>query len=260
MIFKNSPSGQGALIDMKILVCISSVPDTTSKITFVDGDTKFNKTGVTYIIGPYDDYALARAVELKESLGDVQITVLNVGEADSEPQIRKALAIGADEAIRVDADPTDSFFVAEQIAAVAKEGNYNLILMGRETSDYNSGVVHGIVGELLGIPSFSPVMHLDIAGNTASMTREIEGGKEKLTAPLPLVLGCQEPIAEWKIPNMRGIMTARTKPLKVVPPVGSALTSTTQYSLPPAKGACKMIPAENAEQLIQLLKTEAKVL
>ncbi|MCU0326985.1 MAG: electron transfer flavoprotein subunit beta/FixA family protein, partial [Spirosomaceae bacterium] len=205
---------------MKILVCISSVPDTTSKISFTDGDTKFNKTGVTYIIGPYDDYALARAVELKESLGNVTITVLNVGEADAEPQIRKALAIGADDAIRVDADPTDSFFVAEQIAAIAKEGGYDLILMGRETSDYNSGVVHGIVGELLGIPSFSPVMQLDIDGGNAKMTREIEGGKEKLTAPLPLVLGCQEPIAEWKIPNMRGIMTARTKPLKVVAPVG----------------------------------------
>jgi electron transfer flavoprotein beta subunit len=245
---------------MKILVCISSVPDTTSKISFTDGDTKFNKTGVTYIIGPYDDYALARAVELKESLGNVTITVLNVGEADAEPQIRKALAIGADDAIRVDADPTDSFFVAEQIAAIAKEGGYDLILMGRETSDYNSGVVHGIVGELLGIPSFSPVMQLDIDGGNAKMTREIEGGKEKLTAPLPLVLGCQEPIAEWKIPNMRGIMTARTKPLKVVAPVGGALTTTEKYNLPPAKGACKMVPAEEAEKLIELLKTEAKVL
>lgn len=244
---------------MKILVCISSVPDTTSKISFTDGDTKFNKTGVQYIIGPYDDYALARAVEIKEATG-ATVTVLNVGEADAEPQIRKALAIGADDAIRVDADPTDSYFVAEQIAQVAKDGGYDLILMGRETSDYNSGIVHGIVGEMLGIPSFSPVMQLDIEGNTAKMTREIEGGKEKLTAPLPLILGCQEPIAEWKIPNMRGIMTARTKPLKVIPPSGSALTAIDKYSLPPAKGACKMIPAEEAEKLIELLKSEAKVL
>ena len=244
---------------MKILVCISNVPDTTSKISFTDGDTKLNKAGVQYIIGPYDDYALARAVELKEKSG-ASITVLNVGEADSEPQIRKALAIGADDAIRVDADPTDSYFVAEQIAAVAKEGNYDLILMGRETSDYNSGVVHGIVGEILGIPSFSPVMQLDIENGTAKMTREIEGGKEILEAPLPLVLGCQEPIAEWKIPNMRGIMTARTKPLKVIPASGEALTSTDKYSLPPAKGACKMIPADEAEKLIELLHKEAKVL
>ncbi|WP_394996091.1 electron transfer flavoprotein subunit beta/FixA family protein [Emticicia sp.] len=244
---------------MKILVCISSVPDTTSKISFTDGDTKLNKAGVTYIIGPYDDYALARAVELKEQLG-ATITVLNVGGVDAEPQIRKALAIGADDAIRVDVEPTDSYFVAEQIAAVAKEGNYDLILMGRETSDYNSGVVHGIVGEMLGIPSFSPVMQLNIEENLATLTREIEGGKEKLTAPLPLVLGCQEPIAEWKIPNMRGIMTARTKPLKVIPASGSALTTTEKYTLPAPKGACKMIPAEDAEKLIELLKTEAKVL
>jgi len=244
---------------MKILVCISNVPDTTSKISFTDGDTKLNKAGVQYIIGPYDDYALARAVELKEKSG-AAITVLNVGTADAEPQIRKALAIGADEAIRVDTEPTDSYFVAEQIAAVAKEGNYDLILMGRETSDYNSGVVHGIVGEILGIPSFSPVMQLDIENGVAKMTREIEGGKEKLEAPLPLVLGCQEPIAEWKIPNMRGIMTARTKPLKVIPASGEALTSTDKYSLPPAKGACKMISADEAEKLIELLHKEAKVI
>lgn len=244
---------------MKILVCISSVPDTTSKIAFTDNNTAFNQTGIQYIIGPYDDYALARAVELQEANGGT-VTVLNVGTAETEPQIRKALAIGADDAIRVDADPTDSFFVAEQIAHVAKNGNYDLILMGRETTDYNSGVVHGIVGELLGLPSFSPVMKLDIENGVAKMTREIEGGKEMLQAPLPLVLGCQEPIAEWKIPNMRGIMTARKKPLEVVQPVGVAITTIKEYSLPPEKGACKMIDAENAAELINLLRTEAKVI
>lgn len=244
---------------MKILVCISSVPDTTSKITFTENNTQFNKTGIQYIIGPYDDYALARAVELKEQSGGT-VTVLNVGTAETEPQIRKALAIGADDAIRVDMEPIDSYSVAEQIAAQAKDGAYDLILMGRETTDYNSGVVHGIVGEMLAMPSFSPVMELAIEGNTAKITREIEGGKEKLEAPLPLVLGCQEPIAEWKIPNMRGIMTARSKPLNVVQPVGEALTSVDSFSLPPEKGAVKLIPAENAEQLIELLRTEAKVL
>lgn len=244
---------------MKILVCISSVPDTTSKISFTDNNTAFNSAGVQYIIGPYDDYALARGVELKEANGGT-VTVLNVGKADTETQIRKALAIGADDAIRVDAEPTDSFFVAEQIANVAKSGNYDLILMGRETTDYNSGVVHGIVGELLGLPSFSPVMQLDIEGGVAKMTREIEGGKEKLEAPLPLVLGCQEPIAEWKIPNMRGIMTARKKPLNVVEPSGEAFTDVKQYSLPPEKGECKMIDADNAAELIRLLRTEAKVI
>jgi electron transfer flavoprotein beta subunit len=245
---------------MKILVCISNVPDTTAKIAFTDDDTKFNKAGVQYIIGPYDDYALARAVELKEQTGG-SITVLNVGEADAEPQIRKALAIGADEAIRVDAEPTDSIFVAEQIANIAREQSYDLILMGRESIDFNSGVVHGLVGEMLNYPSYSPVMKLDIEGNKAKFTREIDGGKEYLEAPLPLVLGCQEPIAEWKIPNMRGIMTARTKPLTVIPPISSSTTAkTTKYELPAPKGACKMISAEEAETLIKLLKTEAKVI
>lgn len=244
---------------MKILVCVTNVPDTTSKISFTEGDTQFNKAGVTYICGPYDDYALSRAVELRDQLGGT-VTVLNVGEADSETMIRKCLAIGADDAIRVDAAPVDSYFVASEIAAIAKQENYDLILMGRESIDFNSGVVHGLVGEMLGIPSLSPVMKLEIEGTKAKLSREIEGGKEDLEANLPLVLGCQEPIAEWKIPNMRGIMTARTKPLKVVAASSNATTKVNKYELPAAKGACKMIPAEEAELLIGLLKTEAKVI
>jgi electron transfer flavoprotein beta subunit len=245
---------------MKILVCITSVPDTTAKISFTDNNTKFNKAGVQYIIGPYDDYALARAVELKEQQGGT-VTVLNVGESESDPQLRKALAIGADDAIRINADPTDSYFVATQIAHIARQNSYDLILMGRESIDFNSGVVHGMVGEMLEIPSFSPVMKLEINEGVAEITREIDGGKEHLTAQLPLVLGCQEPIAEWKIPNMRGIMTARTKPLQVVEPT-DPMTKTTleQYTLPAPKGECRMIPAEEAEMLITLLRTEAKVI
>ncbi len=245
---------------MKILVCITNVPDTTAKISFTDNNTKFNKAGVQYIIGPYDDYALARAVELKEAQGGT-ITVLHVGEADSDPQIRKALAIGADDAIRVNTEPADSYYVATQIAHIAQQNSYDLILMGRESIDFNSGVVHGLVGEMLGIPSFSPVMKLDIKDGKAEFAREIDGGKEYLEATLPLVLGCQEPIAEWKIPNMRGIMTARTKPLQVVEPVSvDDMTSLESYSLPAPKGECKMIPVEEAEKLITLLRTEAKVL
>lgn len=245
---------------MKILVCITNVPDTTAKISFTDNDTKLNKAGVQYIIGPYDDYALARGVELKEkTIGS--LTVLHVGEADADPQIRKALAIGADDAIRINCDPVDSYFTAAQIANVAKQNGYDLILMGRESLDFNSGVVHGLVGEMLGIPSYSPVMKLDIDGSTATIAREIDGGKETLTATLPLVLGCQEPIAEWKIPNMRGIMTARTKPLTVLEPIAvDEMTSPDKYSLPAPKGAVKMIPADQAESLIRLLRTEAKVI
>ena len=243
---------------MKILVCITHVPDTTSKISFTDGDTKFDKTGVQYIIGPYDDYAIARAIELKESAG-ATVTVLNVGLAETEPTIRKALAIGADDAIRVDTEPLDSLFVAKQIAAVAKENQYDLILMGRESIDFNGGQVHAMVGELLNIPSLSPVMKLDIDGNTAKMTKEIEGGKEYVEADLPFVVGCQEPIAEWRIPNMRGIMTARSKPLNVVEAVADGdSTEVKKYELPPAKGAVKIV--DNVDELVNLLKNEAKVL
>jgi len=245
---------------MKILVCITHVPDTTSKINFIDNNTKFDTNGVQFIIGPYDDYALARAIELKESTG-ATVTVLNVGGAETEPTIRKALAIGADDAIRINAEPSDSFFVASQIAEQAKAGGYDLILMGRESIDYNSGVVHGIVGEMLGIPSVSPVMKLDIDGTKVKMAREIEGGKEYVEATLPLVAGCQEPIAEWKIPNMRGIMSAKTKPLKVVDPkaVDSGV-KVQKFELPPPKGAVKMISADNVSELVTLLKNEAKVL
>ena len=245
---------------MKILVCITHVPDTTSKIQFTDNNTKFDKNGVQFIIGPYDDYALARAVELKEQLG-ATLTVINVGEAETEPTLRKALAIGADDAIRVNAFPSDSLFVAKQIAAIAKENNYDLIMMGRESIDFNGGMVHGMVGEMLGIPSVSPVMKLEIEGDTVKMAREIEGGKEHLEAKLPLVAGCQEPIAEWKIPNMRGIMSARTKPLQVVDPAGEEkATEVTTYQLPPAKGTVKLVDKDNVEELVKLLKNEAKVL
>ncbi len=243
---------------MKILVCITHVPDTTSRINFIENNTKFDTAGVQFIIGPYDDYALARAIELKETMG-ATVTVLNVGTVETEPTIRKALAIGADDAIRVNADPTDSFFVATQIAEQAK--GYDLVLMGRESIDFNGGVVHSLVGELLGLPSFSPVMKLEIDGTKVKIAREIEGGKEMLEASLPLVAGCQEPIAEWKIPNMRGIMSARTKPLKVVEPkVIDQPTKVQKFELPAPKGAVKMISADNVAELVTRLKTEAKVL
>ena len=245
---------------MRILVCITHVPDTTSKISFTEDNTKFDTSGVQFIIGPYDDYALARAVELKES-DNASVTVLNVGEAETEPTIRKALAIGADEAIRVNAEPTDSFFVAKQIASVAKDGNYDLILMGRESIDFNGGQVHGMVGELLNLPSVSPVMRLDIEGGIAKIDREIEGGKETLQINLPFVAGCQEPIAEWKIPNMRGIMSARTKPLNVIEPADpEKKTALQSFELPTAKGAVKMIDPDDVSTLVDLLKNEAKVI
>ena len=245
---------------MKILVCITHVPDTTSKISFTDDNTKFDSTGVQYIIGPYDDYALARAVELKEQSGGT-VTLLNVGGKETEPTIRKGLAIGADDAIRIDAEPTDAFFVSEQIAAVVKEGNYDLVMMGRESIDYNGGQVHSMVGELVGMPAVSPVMELTVEGDTATLSREIEGGKEHATVKLPFIAGCQEPIAEWKIPNMRGIMTARSKPLDVRPPAGEEkLTATKKYELPPKKGEVKMFSIDQMGELVKTLKNEVNAL
>ncbi len=243
---------------MKILVCISHVPDTTTKIKFKDN--KLDEDGVSFIIGPYDDYALARAVEIKNDTGGT-VTVLNVGTAVTEPTLRKALAIGADDAIRVDAEPVDAMFVAEQIAAIAKENSYDMILMGRESSDFNGGLVHGMVGEMLGMPSIAPCMKLEITGDKATLAREIEGGKEYLEVSLPFVAGCQEPIAEWKIPNMRGIMMARKKPLNVVPAVEAAnVTDYKAFELPPEKGGCKMIDPDNLDELVDMLKNESKVL
>jgi len=243
---------------MKILVCISHVPDTTTKIKFKDD--QLDKDGVQFIIGPYDDYALARAVELKSEAG-ATVTALNVGLKDTEPTIRKALAIGADDAIRIDAEPTDAIFVAQQIFAVAQEGGYDLILMGRESSDFNGGLVHGMVAEMMGWPSIAPCMKLELNGNTATVAREIEGGKEYLEVDTPFVAGCQEPIAEWKIPNMRGIMMARKKPLKVIPAIDVAnVTDYSNFALPAAKGECKMVEADNMDELAALLKNEAKVI
>jgi len=245
---------------MKILVCISNVPDTTTKITFTDNNTKFNSAGVQFIINPYDELALTRALEITEKQGGT-VTVINVGLTDAEPSIRKALAIGATDAVRINAEPTDAYFVAEQIAAFAKNENFDLILTGRESIDYNGGMVCGLLSEMLAIPSVNAINFLEIENGVATMVRDIDGGKEKLSAKLPLVASALQELAEARIPNMRGIMSARTKPLKVVEATSAEKTSASiGFELPAAKGSCKMIAADNAEQLIELLHSEAKVI
>lgn len=245
---------------MKFLVCISQVPDTTTKITFTPDKKAFNSAGVQFIINPYDEIALTRALEIKEAQGGT-VTVINVGSANTEPNLRKALAIGADDAIRVNAEPTDAYFVAFQIAEVAKKNSYDVILTGKESIDYNGGQVPMMIGELLGIPSVSVATKLDISGTTATLEREIDGGKEILESKLPFIAAAQKGMAEPRIPNMRGIMTARTKPLAVVEPAAcDMLSSSVQYDLPPAKGECKMIDPNNVGELVHLLHTEAKVI
>ncbi len=245
---------------MKILVCISNVPDTTTKITFTDNNTQFNTAGVQFILNPYDEIALARAIELSEG-GKGTVTVINIGEISTEPTIRKALAIGADDAVRVNAKPHDAYFVAFQLAQYVKENAFDLILTGRESIDYNGSKVAGMLGEFLDIPSISIIKKLDINGDIATVEREIEGGKEVITIPFPFVAGVAEGVAEWKIPNMRGIMSARTKPLKVIEAVAvKTLSEVISYETPAPRGQVKLVPADDAAKLIELLHSEAKVI
>ncbi|ADY51346.1 Electron transfer flavoprotein alpha/beta-subunit [Pseudopedobacter saltans DSM 12145] len=245
---------------MKILVCISNVPDTTTKITFTDNNTKFNDNGVQFIINPYDEIALAKAIELAES-NNGEVTVIHVGEASADATIRKALAIGAHRAVRINATPIDAYFVAKEISQYAKANAFDLILTGKESIDYNGSLVAGMLGELLDMPSFAAIKKLDLDGNQATVEREIEGGKEVIALPLPFVAGTSEGVAEPKIPNMRGIMSARTKPLEVVETDSiEGLTTILRYETPPPRGTVKLINANEAEKLISILHHEAKVI
>lgn len=247
---------------MKVLVCISKTPDTTSKISFKDNNTKFEEAGVQWILNPYDEwYALVRAIELKEKDSSLQLHLINVGAADNDPIIRKALALGGDEAIRVNATSSDSYFIAAQIAEIARQGNYDLIFTGKETIDYNSSSVGGMTAELLDLPYISLATRFELNGNAAVVTREIEGGEEKDEVSLPIVVSCQKGVAEQRIPNMRGIMAARTKPLKVIEPANiEALTEIESYELPAPKAGVKLVPADNVQELARLLHEEAKVI
>ena len=245
---------------MKILVCISNVPDTTTKITFTNDNTELNTAGIQYIVNPYDEIALARAIEMCEG-GKGSVTVINVGESSTEPTIRKALAIGADDAVRVNAAPRDAYFVASQIAAYAKSDDFSAILCGRESIDYNGAQVAAMVGEMLDIPSVSIIKKLDFDGTTATIEREIEGGKEIVSVTGKFVASCAEGTAEAKIPNMRGIMSARTKPLTVIEAVEvTELSKIEKFETPAPRGSVKLIPADSAEDLIGLLHSEAKVI
>ena len=248
---------------MKILVCISKTPDTTAKIAFTDSNTKFAEAGVQWIINPYDEwYSLVRAIELKEKDPSVTIHLITVGGADTEPIIRKALALGGDEALRINSTSVaDAFYVASQIAEIAKQNAYDLIFAGKETIDHNRSSVGGMIAGLLDFPYVSLATKFELNGTTATINRETEGGEEVVEVNLPVVVSCQKGVAEQRIPNMKGIMGARSKPLKVIEPVNmEALTSTVSFETPPPKAGVKLVPADQPEELIRLLREEAKVI
>ncbi len=246
---------------MKILVCISHVPDTTSKINFIDGDTKFDTNGVQFVINPNDEFGLTRAMWFKEKQG-ATVHVINVGGPETEPTLRKALAIGADEAIRVNTPASDGYYVAKQIANVVKEGGYDLVIGGRESIDYNGGMVPGMIAKLIHANFVNMCIGLDIEGNNATASREIDGGKEIINTTLPLVVGGQKGIvqeSDLRIPNMRGIMQARSKPLHVKEPIDTnSETQISSFTKPDAKGSVKLV--DNVDDLINLLHNEAKVI
>lgn len=246
---------------MKILVCISKTPDTTTKISFTENDTKFNEEGVKYIVNPYDEwYALVRALELKEKNGG-SVTTVTVGTKEDEATIRKALAIGADDAVRIDVTPTDGSQVAAEIANYAKEENFDLIFLGKETLDYNGSQVGGMLAEYLDLPFISLAEKLELEGNTAILDKEIVGGVQTVAVDVPFVVSCAKGMAEQRIPNMRGIMAARKKPLKVIETSGAvANTSFEKFTLPAPKSEVKLIDPENMDELVALLHNEAKVI
>jgi len=248
---------------MKILVCISHVPDTTSKINFINNNSEFDTNGVQFVINPNDEFGLTRAIWFQEQQG-ANVTVVNVGGPETEPTLRKALAIGANDAIRVDAHPADGFFVAKQLAEVIKNGGYDLIIAGKESLDYNGGMVPGMIAGILGYNFLNSCTNLEIEGANVKAIREIDGGKETISTTLPLIIGGQKGLVEEKdlrIPNMRGIMTARTKVLTVVAPIAAPTNSkAVQFEKPEPKSAVKIISADNLDELIYLLHNEAKVI
>ncbi|MEY4216535.1 MAG: hypothetical protein RLZZ68_991 [Bacteroidota bacterium] len=246
---------------MKILVCISKAPDTTSKIAFTQDNSRFDENGVQYIVNPYDEwYALVRALEIKESSG-AEVTIITVGTASDEAIMRKALAIGADEAVRIDSEPNDAYFVATAIADYAKDKSFDLVLTGKETINFNGSQLGGMIAEALDAPYISIASKLDVSGNTVTLEREIAGGVEVVEVSLPAVVSCAKGMAEQRIPNMRGIMAARTKPLQVVAPNKTdQLTHYVAFASPSAKSGVKLIEPNNMDELVSLLHNEAKVI
>lgn len=248
---------------MNILVCISSVPDTTSKINFTENNTKFDDNGIQFVINPYDEFGLTKAMMLKESTGG-KVTIITVGDAIVEAVMRKALAIGADQAVRVNMNAIDSFSTATEISNYIKQNSFDLIIAGRESTDYNGGAVAGMIAEMTDLPFVNACIGLEVEGESAKLIREIDGGKEMISSSLPMVIGGQKGLvqeSELRIPNMRGIMQSRTKPLQVLEPSSNTKnTSSVNFENPEEKGSCRMVDASNVSELVDLLHNEAKII
>ena len=248
---------------MKILVCISHVPDTTSKINFIENNSKFDKAGVQFVINPNDEFGLTRAIWFKEK-NNASVDVINVGLQETESTLRKALAIGADKAIRINHNPKDGFSVAKYISDYINKNSYDLIIAGRESIDYNGGMVPGMISAFTNINFVDKCIDLKISANQVEASREIEGGKENISTSLPLIIGSQKGLVEendLRIPNMRGIMMARKKELLVIETSGEHnATNTKNFEKPQRKGEVTLVSPDEIEKLIDLLHTEAKAI
>ena len=246
---------------MKLLVCVTQTPETTANISFNADNTEFNTTGVNFIMNPYDEwYALVRALELKEAQGG-SVTIINVGPATNDTVIRKGLAIGADDAVRINAEPKSSMFVAKQISEYAKQGNFDMVISGKESIDYNGASVAAMIAEYLDLPFISFGTKMEVNENIATINRDIEGGEEVVEVATPFVLSAAKGMAEQRIPNMRGIMMAKRKPLSVIEPVAfDDPVAVVGYTLPSAKSAVKMVDPEDMDELVRLLHEEAKII
>jgi len=248
---------------MRILVCLSVVPETTSKINFLNNDTEFDKSGIQFVMNPNDEFGLTRAIWFKNEIG-AEVDVINVGEQLNEPILRKALAIGADKAVRINKKALDSFQVSNYISAYVKQNPYDLIIAGRESIDYNGCMVPGMISEILNINFITNCIYLKIEGDNALATREIEGGNETLSCKLPLIIGSQKGLVEESdliIPNMRGIMQSKQKPMITIDPVEIDKHSTTnKFYKPLKKNEIKIIDSGDLDKLVDLLHNEAKVL
>ena len=248
---------------MNILVCISCVPDTTSKINFKEGNSSFDSEGVQFVINPNDEFGLTRAIWLQQKSG-AKVTVVTVGDESCDPILRKCLAIGADQALRVNIQAKDGFQVASILSTICKDKNYDLIITGRESIDYNGGMVPGMISAITNINFIDKCIALNISGNSVEAAREIEGGKENISTQLPLIIGGQKGLVEesdLRIPNMRGIMMARKKELIVIEvSEDPSATHSKSFEKPQPKGEVTLVSSDNIEKLIDLLHNEAKAL